>query len=282
MPIHAQPPHGSAFKVGVCSWSLQPAGPHQLVETLSGLDIAACQLALVPIVEEARIWGDAAQILRDSGIEPVSGMLAMVGEDYSTLDSIRRTGGVALHENWDRNLERAKSVAEAAADMRIPLVTLHAGFLPHDRTDRRRQVLIDRLAIIARLFRDRRVHVALETGQESADTLLEFLSLPALAAVGVNFDPANMILYGMGDPVEALQRLAARVDQIHIKDATPSSRTGEWGTETPVGEGAVDWPALFDVVKSLPRPVNLVIEREAGPDRTADIARARDLIERFF
>ncbi len=248
---------------------------------LGELQIRACQLALVPLVENEGVWGDAVDVLRGAGIEVVSGMLAMVGEDYSTLDSIRRTGGVALDEHWEKNLARAKAVAEIAADSRIPLVTFHAGFLPHDAADPRRPILIERLRTIANLFDGRGIALGFETGQETAGTLLDVLNEPGLREVGVNFDPANMILYGMGDPVESLRALAARVAQIHIKDAIPSMKPGEWGRVSPVGEGAVDWPAFFRVVQNLPRPVNVIIEREAGPNRVADIAKARDLITRF-
>ncbi|HIA27537.1 MAG TPA: hypothetical protein EYN79_05370, partial [Planctomycetes bacterium] len=87
------------------------------------------------------------------------------------------------------------------------------------------------------------VKLALETGQESAATLEGALEALGRSDVGVNFDPANMILYGMGNPVEALVRLAPRVAQIHIKDALASEVAGEWGSEVVVGTGEVDWQA---------------------------------------
>lgn len=250
----------------------------ELAEALKALDVSACQLALVPCIEAPAVWGDAARILREAGIDPVSGMLAMSGEDYSTLDSIRRTGGVALDENWLRNLERAREVAHVAQHWEIPLVTFHAGFLPHDPKHERRPILLKRVAAIAAVFGEHGIQTALETGQESADTLLSILHEPELSTLGVNFDPANMILYGMGDPVAALQQLRQRIMQIHIKDAIPTEQPGEWGTEVTVGEGAVDWPAFFQIVETLPRRVNFIIEREAGRERIADIAIARDLV----
>ena len=81
-------------------------------------------------------------------------------------------------------------------------------------------------------------------------------------AAGVNFDPANMILYGMGDPVAALRALEPHVRQVHVKDALPSATPGEWGSEVRAGTGRVDWPAFFAIAREL--GVAFLIEREAG------------------
>jgi sugar phosphate isomerase/epimerase len=91
-----------------------------------------------------------------------------------------------------------------------------------------------------------------------------------------------MILYGMGDPVQALERLAPAVKQIHVKDAVPTDTPGTWGTEVVAGRGAVDWGAFFDVAASISPAAPFVIEREAGADRLDDIAAARDLIGRHL
>ena len=113
-----------------------------------------------------------------------------------------------------------------------------------------------------------------------ADTLAECLAELGRPSIGVNFDPANMILYGAGDPVTAIRHLAPWVRQVHVKDARPSAMPGEWGSEVPAGEGAVDWNAFFAAVRALPRPVDLVIEREAGDRREQDVRLAVALLAR--
>jgi sugar phosphate isomerase/epimerase len=125
----------------------------------------------------------------------------------------------------------------------------------------------------------------LETGQEDATTLVAVLAelnerLPAKARVGVNFDPANMILYGMGEPVSALGLLLPHVMQAHVKDALPTTQEGTWGEERPVGMGGVDWKGFFGVL-SRGFAGDLVIERESGEARVEDVCRARALIEGF-
>jgi L-ribulose-5-phosphate 3-epimerase len=89
--------------------------------------------------------------------------------------------------------------------------------------------------------------------------------------VGVNFDPANMMLYGMGDPIEAFRLLLPRVVQVHLKDATATDTPGTWGAEVPVGSGEVDWAAFGDVLRSADRAIDALFEREAGEERVADI-----------
>ena len=116
----------------------------------------------------------------------------------------------------------------------------------------------------------------------SAKGEIEFLAKLAHPNVGVNFDPANMILYGMGDPVAALRRLAKHVVQIHIKDALPTKTPGTWGSEVTAGTGAVDWPAFFSAVRALPKTVDLVVEREAGAAREGDAAVAAQLVRGAF
>ena len=269
-------------RLAVCTWSLQPRSVNELVDSVRATGLDAVQLALEPIRTGAMPLDEVRDALGAAGIRIVSGMMQTVGEDYSTLESIRRTGGVVPDETWEVNQAVAEECARIAEALGITLVTFHAGFIPHDAADPRRGVLTERIRHVARVFAGRGVRVALETGQETADTLAELLAELGDTGVGVNFDPANMILYGMGDPVQALRRLAPWVRQVHIKDAIASGRPGEWGTEVPVGEGQVDWAAFFDVLRAAELRVDLVIEREAGNQRVEDVRRAREVIARHI
>jgi sugar phosphate isomerase/epimerase len=264
-------------RYGVCSWSLRPASVDELLDRVRACGLAAVQLALVPVVEDPVRWGDAIDRLRDRGIAILSGMLATVGEDYSSIDSIARTGGVRPDATWPATLARAEAVARIAGRHGLGLVTFHAGFLPHDRGDPERRRMIDRLAAVADVFAEHGVRVAFETGQEPAETLVEILHELADQRCGVNFDPANMILYGSGDPIAALERLAPWVAQVHLKDALPSGVPGVWGREVALGAGAVDWPRFFAALSRCPQRPDLIVEREAGEERVEDVRRAMAL-----
>lgn len=265
-------------RLAACSWSLRTASADELADALDRCGLRAVQLALVPCVEDAAAWGGAIERLRARGIETVSGMLATVGEDYSTLETIARTGGVRPDATWPATRALAERVAAFAGAHGVGLVTFHAGFIPHERGSTERRAMVARLREVADLFAARGVRVAFETGQEAADTLLGALEEIAHPNVGVNFDPANMILYGMGDPVAALRALAPHVRQVHVKDAVPTDVPGTWGREVVAGTGAVDWKAFLAEVRRLPRAVDLVIEREAGPTREADIRAAAAVV----
>lgn len=264
--------------VGVCSWSLRPSGPVDLAARVKACGLDAVQLALDP-VRDGR-WSEAETIdqLRKGGIRVLSGMMAMKGENYASLESIRLTGGVRSDAHWPDNLAAAVQNAALAERLGIDLVTFHAGFLPHDAADPLRAVMIDRLRQIADAFASQGVKTALETGQETAQTLIGALRELDHSSIGVNFDPANMILYGMGEPVAALEALAPWVRQIHIKDALPTQTPGMWGTEVVVGDGAVEWSRFFDVADEKLPSVDLLIEREAREDRVNDIRAANELI----
>ena len=265
----------SIDRLGVCSWSLRPKTAADLVASVARLGLPKVQLALGPVLEDPAAFGDVMPRLRDSGVRIASGMLEAVGEDYSTLETIKATGGVRPDEHWPATLERARGVAALAAAEGLSLVTLHAGFIPHESGDPARGIVIERLRTLADVFGGHGVRVGLETGQETAATLLDALDELGHENVGVNFDPANMILYGMGDPVESLRLLADHVVQVHAKDATPTETPGTWGSEVPLGTGAVDWSDFLDVVATLDRTIDVVIEREAGDARESDILAAR-------
>ena len=268
-------------RLAVCSWSLQPEGPEQLVSSLEAVGLKRVQLALDPFHMQPAAWRLAAEMFAVNGIETVSGMFGTLGEDYSTLESIKRTGGLVPDAHWEQNWRNIQTVASIARRFRLKLVTLHAGFLPHEDHDPNFQKLLDRIARVGDLFATHQIELGFETGQETADTLAAFLTKLNRPNVGVNFDPANMILYDKGDPIAALRVLGPWLKQCHIKDANRTKTPGTWGEEVPVGTGQVDWPAFFRTLNELGFAGNLCIEREAGNQRVADIIAARQLIEKL-
>ncbi len=253
---------------------MRPESPLELIESTNQCSISCVQLALVPLIEDAA-WEDAAAVLLKEGVNILSGMLETVGEDYSSLASIATTGGVRPDETWPATLERAKRAAQIAGELNLPLVTMHAGFLPESQCDER-TTMLDRLRQLGDLFGSNDIDLAFETGQETGDVLVKVLQELAHPNIGVNFDPANMILYNKGNPIAAMETLSPWIKQIHIKDAVVTEVEGAWGSEVPVGTGDVDWEAFL---AGVPEGVNLIIEREAGEDRISDIQTAMALLK---
>jgi L-ribulose-5-phosphate 3-epimerase len=265
-------------KLAVCSWSLRPADPRDLLAQLQGIGIRHVQIALDPLRESPGVWGVLAELCAKNGVALVSGMFGTAGEDYSTLESIRRTGGVVPDGTWPENWRNIQASADIAQKLGLKLVTFHAGFLPHEPGDPKFQTLLQRISLIADLFAAKGIDLGFETGQETAETLGAFLRMLGKPNVGVNFDPANMILYDKGDPIAALQALGPWLKQCHIKDAVKTKVPGSWGAEVPVGTGEVDWRAFLLTLDKLGFKGDLAIEREAGEQRVADIRTARQYL----
>jgi sugar phosphate isomerase/epimerase len=250
-----------------------------LTDKLLAVGVPRVQLALDPWRESPQIWTGAETLLRQRGITIVSGMIGCVGEDYATLESIRATGGIAPDATWEDNLQNFRAGAALARHLSLKLVTFHTGFLPPDDSHPAFAKMLLRLREIADLFSAHGLSLGLETGQETAPELAGWLRRLNHPALAVNFDPANMIMYDKGGPVQALQTLAPWIRQAHLKDARRPDAPGTWGREVPVGAGDVDWPAFFAALRRLPLEIDLAIERESGVQRLDDIRAARTLVE---
>ncbi len=272
-------------QIGLCSWSMLPRDAGHMAAIMEQLGVKKLQLGLVPHRDDAGIVDGVPEALERVGARVVSGMFGTVGEDYTTMGTIRRTGGIVPDEHWEANQQVARNAAAKARAFGLPMVMFHAGFLPHDMESAEFRKLAERIEIVAGIFGGQGIDLIFETGQETGDDLWAFfdhLEGRGVTNVGVNFDPANMILYDKGDPIEALRKLLPRVRSIHIKDAIRTGTPGEWGAEAVVGEGQVDWPAFVRILAEGDYSGDLHVEREWGDDRVGDARMAIDEITRVM
>ena len=271
----------SGHDIGVCSWSLQPKDTAQLVAGVKELGLSHVQLALGPLLmlDDKRKHFELGQ-LRAAGIKLTAGMIAFPGEDYSSIDTIRRTGGYVPDDQWDLRRRLSEQAAVLGAELGLKAVTTHVGFVP-PKGRPGYDTMLGRVRDVAGDFRGRGIELGMETGQESAAELLEFLNDLATPNVFVNFDPANMILYGAGDPVDAVQTLGRHIRHVHVKDGTKSAKPGEeWGEEVPFGTGDVGPQRFLAALQRIDYRGPLVIEREAGNQRMADVKSAIETLQR--
>ena len=279
--------------ISVCSWSYRLSAA-KVAEEMTKSGVGHVQLALCPFVDPKAVVpgsaGDTEAVAGTGGVEPIarqredvesylasgrwqlsSAMFNSRYEDYSTLEAIRRTGGIAPDEHWEENRALFAAAAKLAAEWKAPHLMLHAGFIDH--SDKAQYAkMCDRILCLRDICGEVGIGLTLETGQETADELAGLLS--KLPDVYVNFDPANMILYGKGNPVEAVKTLAPWIRHVHVKDATYSATPGEWGAEAVWTTGQVDAAAFTDALKAIAFEGYLAVEREAGDDRPGDIAAA--------
>jgi sugar phosphate isomerase/epimerase len=207
------------------------------------------------------------------------------GESYADIPTVKRTVGLVPRETRAARTAELKAIADFARELSVDVVGVHIGFVPHDPSDPDYHELLDLTRGVCDHCSRNHQALHLETGQEPADVLIRFLDDVGRDNLFVNFDPANMILYGAGQPLPALDMLGTRVRSVHCKDATWSDRPGEtWGREVPLGEGDVDFAAFLATLERIGYDGPLTIEREIPqePERQkAEIGRAIDLLERL-
>ena len=258
------------WSIGVCSWSLQMdvAG---VADTMRQLGLSHVHLGVGPAIgASGQAYLDA---IKSQDWTVSATMIDFPQEDYSTLQAIQKTGGIVPDECWDANRERFFAAVDITQELGVEYITTHLGFI--DESDpayaakirERTQCLADRAAAQGLTF-------LLETGQESAANLKAFLQELDHPQVGVNFDPANMILYDKGDPIESVRILGPWIKHLHIKDATRTETPGTWGAEVPWGQGQVGADAFLNTLEEVGFSGTIAIEREAGDDRVGDIKQA--------
>ncbi len=266
--------------VGAALWSLAMDDTVASIEKVAEIGYRAVQLTFR---QESDVTpeglGRIRAALERTGLAVPAACIIFPGEDYSSIQSIRATGGFIDPNDFPARLEQCKAWSRAFADLGIDNVTVHAGFIP-PAGDEGHADFMDRLAKAVDAIHDAGLTIGLETGQESAEHLLAAMDELGRDYLTVNFDPANFILYGSDDPLQAARLLGPRTSMAHMKDGTASDRPGEvWGEDVPLGSGEVP---LEDVIRTLEEggfTGGLVVEREAGDDRAGDLARAREYLE---
>jgi L-ribulose-5-phosphate 3-epimerase len=261
--------------IGVCSWSLRPKGLADLISKVRELGLGHLQLALGELVGLPQAEQDAAiGMLRDSGLALTATMIGYPGEDYSSIATIHSSGGLVPDETWPQRRDLTLAAGHLTHKLGVRRLTTHVGFIPLP-DDATYPVLVSRITELAKPLADWGVDLLMETGQEPAEELLQFLNNLRAKNFGVNFDPANMILYGSGDPIEAIRTLGKHIRHVHVKDANRSDKPGlDWGDEVPFGDGEVPHATFLAALKQIGYTGPLVIEREAGNDRMGDVRLA--------
>lgn len=203
---------------------------------------------------------------------------AYTGESYADIPTVQRTVGFIPAATRRERERRTMDISDFAAAIGVKSIATHIGFVPEDAAHPDYAAVLEMVRRIADHAAEHRQTFALETGQEPAQVLLQFLQHVDRSNVGINFDPANMILYGTGDPIEALTMLGSRVLSVHAKDGDwpPRDKPGSLGKERPLGQGSVDIPRFLGKLKEIGfrGPLNIEREAENQAERIADIRNA--------
>jgi sugar phosphate isomerase/epimerase len=260
--------------IGVCSWSLQVKSVSELKRLLDRLAIDVIQIACGdPHHADWEEGERLPEVARAAGFRMSGAMLGFPGEDYTTPQTIQHTGGFGNPATRAERLQRFQWALVRTRALGLSDLMLHAGFLP-EPGDPDRKPFLDTLARVSDLARAKGVRIAFETGQETADLLRRTLDELKCPNLGVNFDPANMLLYDKGDPLRAVEILGPDIRSVHVKDANRPTTPGTWGEEVPLGQGQANIRQFIQTLKKVGYRGPLCIEREVGnqEQRMADVA----------
>jgi len=173
-----------------------------------------------------------------------------------------------------------KKGADFAKRVGVPSITTHAGFIPENPKDPLYEGTVAALRAVAEHCDSLGLHFCFETGQETPVTLLRVMEDIGTGNLGVNLDPANLLMYGKANPIDALDIIGKFVHGVHAKDGEYPTNGRELGQERPLGEGRVNFPLLVPKLKSLGYEGALTIEREiSGDQQVRDIKRAIEILE---
>ena len=193
------------------------------------------------------------------------------------------TIGIVPRETRAARMAHIKKASDFAKQCGIPAVQTHCGFIPENPNDPVYKETIVAMRELASYCKQNDQNFRYETGQETPITLVRAIQDIGTDNQGVNFDLANLILYGKANPVDAIELLGPYVQGIHAKDGLWPTNPKELGEEVPIGKGKVDFPRIIARLKELNYRGAVTIEREiSGPQQVEDVRSAKVFLEKLI
>ena len=216
----------------------------------------------------------------EAGIEISVVFVGFPDDEYTTTEIVKQTVGLVPPHRRVNRLADTLAIADFAKELGVDAIGMHLGFVPPDPSDPGFAAIVETTRTVCDHCADQRQYFHLETGQETAVELLTFINAVQRDNLAVNFDPANMILYGAGQPLEALDVVGRYIRSVHCKDAAIKREPGQpWYEDAPLGQGDVGMRAFLMKLNDLGYAGPLTIEREYAPDQVGDIRAALQLLQ---
>jgi len=255
--------------------------PHAALRQVRELGFATCQVTcwrenLVNAEMAARLKTAAGE----NGVEITTIWVGVAGRHVWDFVEGPLTIGLVPPATRAARVATMKRGSDFARAVGVPSITTHVGFIPENLTDPEYPGVVAALKEVAGYCKQNGQEFWFETGQETPVVLLRTIADVGLPNLGVNLDPANLLMYGKANPVDALDVIGAFVRGVHAKDGEYPTDGRRLGVEKPLGEGRVNFPAFLAKLNKLSYDGALTIEREIhGPQQIADIKAAKRLLE---
>lgn len=238
------------LEIGIFFWAEPDAS--ETIRLVKSCVVVSGQLGvdgsvvLTPATADA--WKSA---MADQDFHLFTVFAAYEGESYADIPTVVRTVGFMPRETRAAREARSRDVIDFAAALGVRSFACHVGFIPHDPSDTDYVAVRDMVRRICDYAASAGMTYCLETGQEPADVLLRFFDDVERPNLRINFDPANMVLYGSQEPISAFRTLRNHVISVHGKDGDwpPKESPQSLGNERALGEGSVNLPAFFAALR---------------------------------
>jgi len=252
--------------------------PGAAIAKVRDLGLVSCQVFVSDFDPQ-----DAAPLRRaldQNKIEATSLVVGGPGREVWDFYDGPLTIGLVPRDTRAARIAHLKKTSDFAKQCGIPAVQTHCGFIPENPNDSLYKEVVTAMREVAEYCKRNGQNFRYETGQETPITLVRAIRDVGLDNQGVNFDLANLILYGKANPVDAIETLAPYVQGIHAKDGLFPTNAHQLGEEVPIGKGKVDFPLIIARLKQLQYGGAVTIEREiSGPRQIEDVRAAKEYLE---
>lgn len=189
------------------------------------------------------------------------------------------TLGLVPREFRYLRMDCLKQGGDFASMLGVTDIVTHVGFIPENPATTEYREVVIAIREVAQHCKQKDIYFNFETGQETPITLKRTIEDVGLDNLGINLDPANLLLYGKANPVDAIDIYGTYIRSVHVKDGLYPTNSRELGQEMPVGQGMVNFPKLIKKLRSYGYDGPLIIEREiSGPQQKVDVLKAKELL----
>lgn len=245
---------------------------------------SSCQLVYKPAVYKKEDAEYIKEVADRNGIE-ISAQFCgyqrtvSIGDNYYNY----KIAGLNVEAYRGQRLDYVMNAVRFASWLGVEDIVIHAGYVPNNPFEQEYTNMLTVIHILGTECKRLGLNILFETGMEAPIMLLRLIQDVGLDNLFINFDPANIYLYGLGNPIDALQVFGKYVRNIHGKDGTLPTDPRQLGKEMPAGKGMVDFPKAFEMLRDLGYDRFVTIEREiTGEQQTKDILMAKEYFENIL
>jgi len=255
--------------------------PEAAIKKVHDLGVPTCQVGVDEFGPEA--VSGLRKALDKYHIEATSAVFGGPGPNIYDFYHGPETIGFVPRKYRAARIAFAKKVSDFAKQLGIPAIQGHCGFIPENPNNPLYHEAVLAFREVANYARQNGQQFRYETGQETPITMLRAIDDVGLDNQGINFDGANLIMYGKANPVDALGIIGEHVQGMHAKDGLYPTDPKKLGEEVAIGQGRVDFKAIFKKLSALGYTGAVTIEREiSGPQQLADIRNEKTYLEQLI